>query len=447
MRQSATADHGKWVDIPNEIGPNTTSVFRLKDPLGPTRTQGQFSFSILHGAPNVAQNKYLLTGSFVCANFNSELNSFDVPPITPVALYVLTCHARSGKGRGTYPYHTGHPLHVEITVDYQSTRYEFQVERITAPLEHPILNTRDIRFEDSDEPHELWNRSEGGWMDGQRGSFQPNVFRHDFISELRTALTVTVRAMSTELLGAEVRLHGRAPGSGVAFRSSYFVIDTLTNIPVAVRITEPHTSAKPFALNADVEWGMTLKLSGGTVTCVEPNSTRLELYWVAQSLHQAFVHGGIPVEFLRIVLQSPSGHHVHITNSYDWNREMTRKSFEDYRKIYDSQHGMSIFELKICSKISVAGKSHFGVVDSGGSFDLAMYLARDPSGRPGGARRTVNCMDQAAILELSCSLGHRDGDPPMNWVAHHPYGYINSTHLVGVRDQSGELIRVNNPFF
>ncbi len=137
-------------------------------------------------------------------------------------------------------------------------------------------------------------------MDGQRGSFQPNVFRHDFISELRTALTVTVRAMSAELLGAEVRLHGRAPGSGVAFRSSYFVIDTLTNIPVAVRITEPRTSAKPFALNADVEWGMTLKLSGGTVTCVEPNSTRLELYWVAQSLHQAFVHAAFLWNFCEL---------------------------------------------------------------------------------------------------------------------------------------------------
>ncbi|KAK0200876.1 hypothetical protein DFS33DRAFT_1386818 [Desarmillaria ectypa] len=435
VRHDVDADHGEWINVPNEIGPGARLTFRLKDAIGPTGTYGWFSFQfwIRQGGQNVSRlpNTYL-KGRLKCAYSNKEYNTVDVNHITPTALYVASFRVFSGKGRwteGTVEA-KGHPLHVEVTVGYAHAMndWKFQVERITAPLNHPVRNTRNRLIEPSTKSHELWNRTQNDWIDDRRGSFQPNIFGYDFVSGLsnRLALTVTVRVPNSELIEAEAYIHGRAPRSGVTFQSGFFVINTLSDITVDVHIVQPHTSLIPFALNADVEWGMALRLSGQAVPCSEPKKTRLELYWIAQPLHQAFMCSGIPIEFLRAVLPSPSH-----SNFSDWNKEMTRRSFEDFSKIYNTMDG----------------KACFGPTALGGSFQLSSYLERDESGRLGGAIPYVNCIDQAAILELSCSLGRRTGEPPMNWVEHEPFGYINSTHLVGIRDRNGELIHVNNPFF
>lgn len=37
----------------------------------------------------------------------------------------------------------GHPLHIEITVDYQTTTYQIQIQQITARSDHPICYSRD----------------------------------------------------------------------------------------------------------------------------------------------------------------------------------------------------------------------------------------------------------------------------------------------------------------
>ncbi|KAK0216126.1 hypothetical protein IW262DRAFT_198774 [Armillaria fumosa] len=56
-------------------------------------------------------------------------------------------------------------------------------------------------------------------------------------------------------------------------------------------------------------------------------------------------------------------------------------------------------------------------------------------------------MDQAAIVELTCSLGRGASDPPTSWVAQQPFGYIKDTHLVGVVGHDGNLLTINYPFF
>lgn len=73
----------------------------------------------------------------------------------------------------------------------------------------------------------------------------------------------------------------------------------------------------------------------------------------------------------------------------------------------------------------------------GGNFMLAYYLDKASS---------VNCYDQAGILELLCSLGAIN---PTSWLAQQPFGFIKITKLVGTVDSrnSLRLIDVNNPFF
>ncbi|KAL1738417.1 hypothetical protein HDZ31DRAFT_51040, partial [Schizophyllum fasciatum] len=74
----------------------------------------------------------------------------------------------------------------------------------------------------------------------------------------------------------------------------------------------------------------------------------------------------------------------------------------------------------------------------------AYYRACDEHGNPGALARRINCMDQAAMLTLQCSLY---GYPSTSWLAQKPFGFIRRTNLVGVRDEIGYLTTVNNPFF
>ena len=85
----------------------------------------------------------------------------------------------------------------------------------------------------------------------------------------------------------------------------------------------------------------------------------------------------------------------------------------------------------------------------GGVFREMYYRADNGDGHKGSLRRFVNCMDQAAMLELSCSLWSDLEGSFASWLVQSPFGYIHQTHLVGVTQQdfSGPLILVNNPFF
>lgn len=82
----------------------------------------------------------------------------------------------------------------------------------------------------------------------------------------------------------------------------------------------------------------------------------------------------------------------------------------------------------------------------GGIFNLEYYLrpAFD-SDETGTLNRYINCYDQAAILQLSCSFTN---GPPTSWLAQQPFGFIKDTSLVGVVDRANAYItNINNPFF
>ena len=117
---------------------------------------------------------------------------------------------------------------------------------------------------------------------------------------------------------------------------------------------------------------------------------------------------------------------------------MTNKVFNDFNKSYDTFHGTIHPVIHIDIHFQLLGASHYGVSFSGGNFWVANYLLTRQT-------RYANCFDQAAMLELCCSL--QGGTSGTSWLYQWPFGFINTTNLVGVVNQSNNLIPVNNPFF
>lgn len=417
---TSVATHGRWDNFPSSISPNSSSSFELRDIAWFTGSQGTFSYKIRDAERHTRAEMYMSqTNPYIGKNEVSY-----VPP-KPMALYTCSFRARVGNGGWTDSYveESGHPVNVEYTIQYQHRPFRFQVNEITATSKHPVRNSRKELIAGK---HTLWNRSNPSiYPDGNRGSFQPNVFAYTFSSRVAETgiLDVKVQPLDPQLVGAEVILFGTINGQRV-IQSDYFFFMNLNEVTVRAHVVIPATSAKPFSLNADVDWGMELRLSNQGLQRVGEGITRLELYWIATTLHLAF-RAYIPVAFLRNALRIRAT--VRVTN-FEFYQDMTEMVFADYHKIYDT----------------ICGASSFGVSTQGGNFLLDFYLLANDSNQPGTLFPYVNCMDQAAILELSCSL--LGGFSSTSWLYQQPFGYINPLHLVGIK-AAGTLINVNNPFF
>ncbi|GLB34585.1 hypothetical protein LshimejAT787_0201500 [Lyophyllum shimeji] len=103
-------------------------------------------------------------------------------------------------------------------------------------------------------------------------------------------------------------------------------------------------------------------------------------------------------------LRQTSGTHSTAVN-LPWN-QVTQQVFSSYSKIYDT----------------VEGRPRFGVNHTGGHFEYSYYIQPAPGGAPGSPR-------QPWWLPISY------------WLFMNPYGFINTTYLVGVNTPC------NNPFF
>ncbi|KAK0432538.1 uncharacterized protein EV420DRAFT_1772086 [Desarmillaria tabescens] len=194
--------------------------------------------------------------------------------------------------------------------------------------------------------------------------------------------------------------------------------------------TIPNISSKPFALNGDVNGGMTITLSRRKVEWSDAEEDTpgaiLACSSSASGVREAWNSYRISTSCFA------STTHAKFADTTDWKREMTWRTFRDYYKRYDTEFGQPHF---------------WSDTPAGVSFNLSSYFKCDELERPGGAKRVVNCADQAAVVELGCSLGRRADEPPMSWVVHERFGFINKTHLVGITDQNHHHILVNNPFF
>ncbi|KAG6871061.1 hypothetical protein C0995_008713 [Termitomyces sp. Mi166 len=441
----AHAKDGEWKGFSDVIKPKNYHVFRLKDPLGMKGAEGTFGFQICSSGG-------IIHGAF--ATYQEDPYSGDnkisyTPP--PPAVYHMSYHTKVSDKE--WKWNTvdpdGHPVYVVYTIEYQRKQhFKWQLIEIAAHSDHPVRNSRQDLITMR---HTLWNHKNPSiYPDGSRGSFQPNVFGYEFGSKVaaKSILNVTIKAVDRELVGAQVVLFGVSNGTRVIESDPFFFKD-MSNVKVDAHVIHPTSSGNPFSFNADVDWRMELNLTKEPVTRDGTGVTRLELYWIAITLHPAF-RAFIPITFLRGVVPPTAEVTAPATNS-EYYQNMTKRVFNDYHKRFDTVSGATHLVMRVrgtdhrfCSWLTGASMSLLNY--NGGSFNERLYLLEDPTGEGpvGSLLPLVNCMDQAAMLELSCSL--RGGSSLVSWLYQAPFGYINTTYLVGVTE-SGDLVGVNNPFF
>lgn len=84
----------------------------------------------------------------------------------------------------------------------------------------------------------------------------------------------------------------------------------------------------------------------------------------------------------------------------------------------------------------ITGASAFGLNESGGNFYVRYYTDPNASGTPGTLYPIINCYDQAAMVQVLSTLSSGRA----SWLYLRPYGYINTTWLIGIG-------WCNNPFY
>jgi hypothetical protein len=157
----------------------------------------------------------------------------------------------------------------------------------------------------------------------------------------------------------------------------------------------------------DSEWE--IEEEGGRHRYPINDRPRLEMFVICDSPAGVY-REGVWVEALRLMFKRAGV--AGLQNADSISAHVTRYCH--------TKHGMR-YETK-------RGRSGFGVNGHGGAFKLMNYIKK--------ARNVVNCYDQAAAVQSLCScLGVR-----VDWVFQDPFGYINTTNLVGVG-------QCNNPFY
>ena len=251
-------------------------------------------------------------------------NKVSYTPPKPEALYNCSfcIHVGDGNWTDNYLAASGHLVTVEYTIQYQHNPFQFEVNEIIATSNHPIHNSCKELIMGK---HTLWKRSNpSNYVNGNHGLFQPNIFAYKFGTSFAEngILDVKVWPLDTELIGTEVILLGTIDGQWV-IQSDYF--KNLNEVTVQAHVITPTKSVRPFSLNHDVDWGMELRLSNKGLQCVREGITRLELYWIATTLHLAF-KAYIPVTFLHNALQS--GVTVHAgSNIFEFYQDMAARVF------------------------------------------------------------------------------------------------------------------------
>jgi len=292
----------------------------------------------------------------------------------------------------------------------------FQVLRITAHCDNPIRNSaKQLIFGDN----VLWEGK--NTHDGDKGSLAPNVFSYDFKSAVPSSIKVTIKHTGDKHVGSKHCLHGLVDGHKI-IASDLFAVESTGEATVAAKIVDPHMSQKPFSWNADVSWELAEEGSTHKTVCAE--KTRLELYWIWGEIHEIFLSGnaGIPVELLRSAIPSLTAgpNRVALNSDPAIDSWATNLAFGGYNKRYDT----------------MSGAPHFGVSYNGGYFYYSYYVQAAAGRGPGSLYPIVNCYDQAAMVQVLTSFN----GPTASWLYQDPYGYINTTYLVGIGN-------CNNPFF
>jgi len=263
----------------------------------------------------------------------------------------------------------------------------------------PITNTRGVvHFANKDLV--IWDENwavpnvEDPSTPGVDGSYIPASVS---VTVPTATLNVTL-APSKDDNNVAFQLVGDLRGYAIASGSPCYV--GRTN---AVTLSSKHPGI-PWGHAGDVEW---ILIHSTTKAKYKLNKTRIEIYGLSSSLPTFLKNPAVPVKFLRYVaLPEPKT---------DYRHWVATTCMTDFWFRYDTFNG----------------RARFAQLRTGGSYRFKYWLDTMFS------RLTVNCYDQAGIVQLANCL--KEGNPSNTWAYMRVYGYINKTQLVG-QGQS------NNPF-
>ncbi len=212
---------------------------------------------------------------------------------------------------------------------------------------------------------------------------------------------VTVEVVEAQNVNGNGRLMGRL---GALTMEGQVPLSVGTHT-VAVTITNV-----PNVLNwyyGDIGWGIEVADMG---TTHQLNSTRAEVFFLLDNPTNIYLPNGVWVEALRMVCGRAGGRQMR--NAQGLVARVARYCHGPHNLRYDT----------------VGGSPRYGVGGAGGTFQLGRYLQR--------LAPKANCYDQAAAVQALCGAVGVGVD----WCYLEPFGYINTTPLLGVGP-------CNNPFF
>ncbi|CAK7203374.1 hypothetical protein SEUCBS139899_006107 [Sporothrix eucalyptigena] len=208
---------------------------------------------------------------------------------------------------------------------------------------------------------------------------------------------------------------------------------TYYTVDFSFDINRTSPAAQPWSLRQDIQFEL---LNGpGTEPIPIPESVSIEAYGIYETQPAFFTNEGIPRELLRLFV--PPSLTTGITTEQQWIQWVThvchgkqdpaaapgtlRKDSKQHWLRYQVWSGQPSF-----------------IGETGHNFKLDAWLAAYAGFQANRAwLTTVNCFDQAGIVETALSLGM--SNKRLHWEIRRPFGYINAD-LVGWGP-------TNNPFF
>lgn len=271
------------------------------------------------------------------------------------------------------------------------------------------------------------------------GKANPRAFT--FGSE--DGFTITVRVQITAGVtwsDCSLIVQNDSNPKGVVVNSSQgqLVSDSVVDFPFVFNRPKPTgwtTTESTMAWSVDQEVQFLLATAVGTDPLPNAQSIPIEAYGIYKILPAYFTNDGIPLDFLRLFI--PTSLTTGLTTELQWiewvanvcHGRQDPKGTPGELRPDSTQHWL---------RYQVWYGAPSFINEGGGEFNLDEWL--DAYTRFQDNKQwltTVNCFDQAAIVETALSLGMHNGR--LAWEIRRPFGYIDAD-LVGWG-------KCNNPFF
>ncbi|KAK0507406.1 hypothetical protein JMJ35_010444 [Cladonia borealis] len=402
---SKSMSDGYWDTAPPDtVNANSTVTFKAKDSVGFYGSKGSFTYKIVD---DTVEKTVQLSCNFDDPTGDND-NVCDAG--TDVLKNLYKVDIRSFPKRD-------HPLKVTITLSYKDISFNMTITNLyLVNAVTSILNSKDklIVYSpgvyDQSKAVEIWNHD---WSDdtvkdasysGVQGSYDPvstDALRGSADLLAKLSYDDNLNDIPLKLVGTMNRKTVVDTGSQKLYHNK--------ETPL---LTFPAKNAgTAWGIGGDISWQLTLQPTGKSASLC---STRVEIYGLNKSLPK-FYNNGVPVKLLRwVVMPAPSKlseYTVYVANSV-----FSKTGFK-----FDS----------------INGASGFGVTALGANFNVSTWLKLMNS----NSSYRVNQYDQTAAVQVSLALAPFSSNPANQWVYLTPYGYINTTQIIG---WSGNC---NNPLF